>query len=88
MATFERWRVAMLELAAGDEDARAELDNVDGVGPTLIEELSEFFAEPHNVEALDALAAELEIQAPAPIPRGGSQSSPARRWSSPARLSG
>ena len=60
------------ELAAGDAEARAELDNVDGVGPALIEELVEFFAEPHNLAALDELAAELEIEAPAPT--GGSAS--------------
>jgi DNA ligase (NAD+) len=57
----------MLDLARGDEDARTELDNVDGVGSALIEQLREFFAEPHNIEALDELAGELEIQAPAPI---------------------
>lgn len=60
--SFERWRAAMLELAAGDAEAREELDNVDGVGPTLIEQLREFFAEAHNIEALDALATELEIE--------------------------
>jgi DNA ligase (NAD+) len=64
---FDRWRTAMLAMAAGDAEARAELDNVDGVGSALIEELSEFFAEPHNVEALDELAAELTIEAPAPV---------------------
>ncbi|MFL5333462.1 MAG: NAD-dependent DNA ligase LigA [Geminicoccaceae bacterium] len=69
---FARWCAAMLDLARGDEDARAELDNVDGVGSALIEELSEFFAEPHNVDALDELAGELEIQAPAPISGGAS----------------
>ena len=70
--SFERWRTAMLSLAAGDAEARAELDNVDGVGPTLIEQLAEFFAEAHNLEALDSLAAELDIEAPAPV--GGSTS--------------
>ena len=70
---FDRWRQAMLALAEGDAEARAELDNVDGVGPALIEELSEFFAEPHNLEALDELAAELTIEAPAPI---GGRNSP------------
>ena len=54
------------QLAGGDAEAHAELDNVDGVGPALIEQLSEFFAEPHNIVALDELAAELEIEAPAP----------------------
>jgi DNA ligase (NAD+) len=69
---FARWRAAMLDLARGDEDARTELDNVDGVGSALIEQLREFFAEPHNIEALDELAGELEIQAPAPISGGAS----------------
>jgi DNA ligase (NAD+) len=64
---FVWWRTAMLALAQGDAEARAELDNVDGVGPALIEELSEFFAEPHNLEALDELAAELTIEAPASV---------------------
>ena len=58
---FGRWREAMLALAAGDAEVRAELDDVDGVGGALIEQLAAFFAEPHNVEAVDALAAELEI---------------------------
>ena len=69
---FARWRAAMLALAQGDEEARTELDNVDGVGPTLIEELGDFFVEPHNVAALDELAGELDIRAPAPIAHGGS----------------
>ena len=68
----ERWRTAMLALAAGDAEARAELDNVDGVGPTLIEQLAEFFGEAHNLEALDALAAELRIEAPPPVGGGDS----------------
>ncbi|MFO1075389.1 MAG: NAD-dependent DNA ligase LigA [Geminicoccaceae bacterium] len=64
---YEAWKEAMLRLAAGDEEARAELDNVDGVGATLIEQLSEFFAEAHNVAAVDALAAELTIEPPAAV---------------------
>jgi DNA ligase (NAD+) len=62
--SFAHWREAMLALAAGDAEARDELDNVDGVGSVLIEELAGFFAEPHNVAAVDELAAELEIEAP------------------------
>jgi DNA ligase (NAD+) len=70
--TFERWRAAMLQLATGDAEAKAELDNVDGVGSALIEQLSEFFVEPHNLVALDELAAELQIEAPVPIRSGTS----------------
>jgi DNA ligase (NAD+) len=62
--SFAKWREAMIALAQGDEEVRAELDNVDGVGSALIEQLAAFFAEPHNLEAVDALAAELEIEAP------------------------
>ncbi|HWL68736.1 MAG TPA: BRCT domain-containing protein, partial [Geminicoccus sp.] len=39
----------------------AHLDNVDRVGSALIGALTAFFAEPHNVAAVDALAAELTI---------------------------
>jgi DNA ligase (NAD+) len=60
--SYEAWRAAMIALAAGDEQVRDELIAIDGVGPALSEALSEFFAESHNLEALDALAAELEIQ--------------------------
>jgi DNA ligase (NAD+) len=58
---YEAWRAAMTAIARGDAAAREELDAVDGVGDTLIEALSEFFAEPHNRAALDSLVAELEI---------------------------
>ncbi|MFO1070415.1 MAG: NAD-dependent DNA ligase LigA [Geminicoccaceae bacterium] len=60
--TYEAWKAAMLRLAAGDEEARAELDAVDGVGDALVEALMEFFVESHNIEALDALAAQLTIE--------------------------
>ena len=60
---YATWRAAMERLAAGDPEAVAELDAIDGVGAALIEALREFFAEPHNRAALDALAAELHIRA-------------------------
>ena len=63
--TFASWKAAMLRMAAGDAEAKAELDAVDGVGDALVEALSEFFAEPHNVDAMDELAAEMEIEAAA-----------------------
>ena len=56
------WEQAMQALAAGDEEVRHELDLVDGIGPAMIEALIEFFKEPHNVAAVDELAAELEIE--------------------------
>lgn len=69
---YASWRAAMSRLAAGDVEAKAELDAVDGIGAALVEALSEFFAEPHNVAALDALAAELQIEPVEPAAAGGS----------------
>ena len=43
-------------------EARAELDNIIGIGPAIAEELADFFGEPRNVELLDELAAELTIE--------------------------
>jgi DNA ligase (NAD+) len=59
--SFEAWRSAMEAAAAGDTEARAELDNIDGVGPKVAEAILEFFAEAHNRSVLDDLAAEIEI---------------------------
>ena len=53
----------MLAVAGGDEEARAELADIDGIGPRLVEAIAEFFAEAHNIEALDDLASEVETEA-------------------------
>jgi DNA ligase (NAD+) len=66
---FETWCRAMVAAATGDEAALAELDNIDGIGPAVARALVDFFAEAHNIEVLDALAAEVEIEA-ASVPEG------------------
>ncbi|HMR32183.1 MAG TPA: NAD-dependent DNA ligase LigA [Geminicoccaceae bacterium] len=69
--SFDAWKAAMARMAQGDAEAKAELDNVDGVGDALVEALSEFFAEPHNVSAMDELAAQLDIEeAAVPVASG------------------
>jgi DNA ligase (NAD+) len=40
-------------------EAREELGSIQGIGPAIATELAEFFAEPHNREALDDLAQEV-----------------------------
>lgn len=50
--TFEAWFAAMKALPAGAE----ELSNIDGIGPKVVAALTEFFAEPHNVEVVEKLA--------------------------------
>jgi DNA ligase (NAD+) len=43
--------------AAGDEasEARAEINNIEGIGEVVAEAVADFFTEPHNEKALDAL---------------------------------
>ena len=58
--SIEAFRDAMLA-AAGDRagEAYAELDNIEGIGPTVAEAIADFFAEPHNVEVVDELLREV-----------------------------
>jgi DNA ligase (NAD+) len=50
---------AALRAAALSPEGRAEIDAIDGIGPTVAEALVDFFAEPHNEAALDSLLAEV-----------------------------
>ena len=43
----------------GDADAVAELTSIDGIGPSVIEALGDFFHEPHNVAVWEDLLSEV-----------------------------
>jgi DNA ligase (NAD+) len=43
-------------------EAYAELDNIEGIGPTVAEAIADFFAEPHNVKVVDELLGEVRPQ--------------------------
>ena len=52
-------------VAAGSpppNDARAELESIDGIGSVVAEALVDFFAEPHNIEIVNALLHEVRPQ--------------------------
>ena len=51
-----------LRAAATAEHAAQELAGVDGVGPVVAEAVVDFFAEPHNRGALDALIAQVRVE--------------------------
>ena len=70
--SFKNWRQSMLQVATGDEAAMNELEIIDGIGPRIAEAMAEFFQEQHNIDAVDALAAELAIEEIAPAAAGGS----------------
>ena len=57
---FGDWEA--LRAAARAENAAEELSSVEGVGPVVAEAVADFFAEPRNEAALDALLKEITIE--------------------------
>jgi DNA ligase (NAD+) len=64
LGTVEAWRAAVAAAAKGGKGSEAyqELDNIEGIGETVIDALIAFYSEPHNVEALDDLLAQVNVQ--------------------------
>jgi DNA ligase (NAD+) len=64
LGSFEALRAAGLAAAKGgkDSDAYQELDNIEGIGATVVDALIDFFSESHNLEALDDLLEEVEVE--------------------------
>nr|WP_246408827.1 NAD-dependent DNA ligase LigA [Parvularcula dongshanensis] len=58
-------------LAAGDEAARAQLIDIDGLGETVADALAAFFHEAHNREALGRLLAQLDPAPPEAVAAEG-----------------
>jgi len=62
--TIEAFMTAMADAGDSASEAYRELDNIDGIGPVVAKAIAEFFAEPHNREAVAAL---LEEVSPSPM---------------------
>jgi DNA ligase (NAD+) len=60
--SFANWRAEMAAAVEPGSEARAELDNIVGIGPSIAEELADFFGETRNVATLDELAGELTVE--------------------------
>jgi DNA ligase (NAD+) len=75
LSTIEAFRTAGVAVAKGGKGSEAyqELDNIEGIGETVVDALAAFFAEPHNLEALADLVAEVEVQ---PFVRAAARASP------------
>ncbi|GAB4521260.1 MAG: NAD-dependent DNA ligase LigA [Amphiplicatus sp.] len=58
--SFENLRKAALEAADHDSPAYAEMLSIEGVGAQVAQSVIDFFAEPHNREAVDRLLKEVE----------------------------
>ncbi|HSR56298.1 MAG TPA: NAD-dependent DNA ligase LigA [Alphaproteobacteria bacterium] len=60
--TLDHWREAMSAASDHESDAYRELTDIDGVGPSMADDIIGFFAEPHNREVLDDLQSLLTIE--------------------------
>jgi DNA ligase (NAD+) len=61
---YGRWRAlhdACLALASGQLEARQEMDAMDQIGATVIESLTAYFCEPHNLGILERLTEQVHI---------------------------
>ncbi len=70
--SFTNWRTQMLAATIIGSDERLELGNISGIGPSIAEELTDFFGEARNIAALDELAVGLTIEDAVSADAGGS----------------
>ncbi len=64
LGTLDAFRTAAIAAAKGgkDSDAYRELDNIEGIGTTVVDALIDFVSEPHNLQALDDLLAQVTVE--------------------------
>jgi DNA ligase (NAD+) len=58
--SLANWRTQMLAATVVGSEAREELGSILGIGPSIAEELADFFGEPRNVATLDELVDALD----------------------------
>lgn len=64
------WRQAMLDARIIGSEAREDLGGIQGIGPSIAQELVTFFSETRNVEALDDLLREVTPEAAEAVAEG------------------
>lgn len=62
--TLDHWRKCMEAAQNKDSEAYAELLSINGIGASIVDDLLDFIAEPHNREILDQLTSAEPGQAP------------------------
>jgi DNA ligase (NAD+) len=64
LGTLDTFRTAAQAAAKGGKgsDAYQDLDNIEGIGDTVVDALIAFFSEPHNVKALDDLLERVTVE--------------------------
>ena len=59
--SWKAFHDACLKLAAGDEETRAEMDELDQIGETVIDSLAAYFGEKHNRGIVERLTTQVRI---------------------------
>jgi DNA ligase (NAD+) len=59
--SFAAFRASMRDAADREGQAYQDLTNIDGIGPSMADDLIAFFSEPHNMDEVDDLEAQLTI---------------------------
>ncbi|MCH7487071.1 MAG: NAD-dependent DNA ligase LigA, partial [Proteobacteria bacterium] len=59
--SLENWRAHMDSAQDRESEAYAELTNIDGIGPSVADDLLGFFAEKHNQSVLDDVEEPLTV---------------------------
>lgn len=60
--SLEKWRAAMIQARTLENEAMGELLSIDGVGPAMAKDITDFFCEAHNLEVLSDLESQLTIE--------------------------
>lgn len=73
--TWDAFRAAVDGAVKGGKESEAyrEIDDIEGIGETVVDALVDFFSEPHNVEAVDDLLTHVRVT---PFVRQGAVESP------------
>ncbi len=75
LGTLDAFRDVAVAAAKGGKGSEAyrELDDIEGIGETVVDALIAFFGEPHNIKALDDLLEQVDVQ---PFVRAAAAASP------------
>lgn len=70
--SYEGWKEAMIRAKDPENEAYRDLISIDGIGPSVSEDLVAFFDEPHNLKVLEDLLKEITLLDEKPLPLGSS----------------
>jgi DNA ligase (NAD+) len=70
--SLKTWREQMIKAALIGSEERQTLGEINGIGPSMAEDLTAFFDEKHNLKVLDDLRAAVEVTDFVPVALGNS----------------